>query len=108
MNQMNSVIIEGNVESIKDFLTPTSKGCEIKIVTSRQLRNSEGMFETVKEVFTIVAFGETSKFCVSHCKEGRGIRVVGRLVQEKWTDSTGYKQSRMVVVAEHVEFKPMV
>ena len=96
------------VESIKDFLTPTSKGCEIEIVTSRQVRNYEGKLETVKEVFTIVAFGKTSDLCFSYCKEGREIRVVGRIVQEKWTDITGKQQSRMVVVAGHVDFKPMV
>ena len=34
-----------------------------------------------------------------------GIRVVGRLRQERWTDKDGGNRERILVVAEHVEFK---
>jgi single-strand DNA-binding protein len=32
--------------------------------------------------------------------------VVGRLKQERWNDTNGKAQSRTVVTAEHVEFRP--
>jgi single-strand DNA-binding protein len=41
-------------------------------------------------------------------KEGRGVRVVGRLKQDRWTDADGKPHSRVLVVAEHVEFKPQL
>jgi single-strand DNA-binding protein len=38
--------------------------------------------------------------------KGRGVRVVGRLKQERWQNAEGQAQSKVVIVAEHVEFRP--
>ena len=38
---------------------------------------------------------------------GRGIRVVGRIAQKKWKDEEGKEYSRVFVVAEHIELKPI-
>ena len=32
--------------------------------------------------------------------------MVGRIKQERWNDSEGKAKSRVVIVAEHVEFRP--
>ena len=37
--------------------------------------------------------------------EGSGVRVVGRLNQNKWTDSDGMIHSEVQIVAEHIEIK---
>jgi single-strand DNA-binding protein len=34
--------------------------------------------------------------------------VVGRLKQDWWTDADGKPHSRIIVIAEHVEFKPQL
>jgi single-strand DNA-binding protein len=39
-------------------------------------------------------------------RKGRGVRVVGRIKQERWNGADGKTQSRVVIVAEHVEFRP--
>ena len=44
--------------------------------------------------------------CRDHLAKGRGVRVVGRLKQDRWTDQEGKNRSRIKIVAEHVEFKP--
>ena len=36
------------------------------------------------------------------------MRVVGRLKQDSWKDSEGKLQSRVFVIAEHIEYKPVV
>ena len=36
------------------------------------------------------------------------MRVVGRLKQDKWTDADGKPHSRILIVAEYVEFKPQI
>jgi len=36
------------------------------------------------------------------------VRVVGRLKQDRWTDADGRPRSRVLIVAEHVEFKPQL
>ena len=48
-----------------------------------------------------------AELCGENCKKGRGVRVVGRLKQGRWTDNSGNKMSRIGIVAEHVEFRPM-
>lgn len=35
------------------------------------------------------------------------VRVVGRLKQNRWTDKDGKRTSRINVVADHVEFRPI-
>lgn len=44
--------------------------------------------------------------CEKHLTKGRGVRVVGRLKQDRWTDEEGSSHNRIKVVGEHVEFKP--
>jgi single-strand DNA-binding protein len=34
------------------------------------------------------------------------VRVVGRLKQERWTGPDGKAQAKILIVAEHVEFRP--
>ena len=34
------------------------------------------------------------------------MRVVGRLKQERWNGADGKSRSKIVIVAEHVEFRP--
>jgi single-strand DNA-binding protein len=34
--------------------------------------------------------------------------VVGRLKQDRWTDADGKGHSKILIVAEHVEFKPQM
>jgi single-strand DNA-binding protein len=38
--------------------------------------------------------------------KGRGVRVVGRLKQDRWNDANGKQRSKVTIVAEHVEFRP--
>ena len=39
--------------------------------------------------------------------QGRGVRIVGRLKQDRWKDENGKNHSKVFIVAEHVDFKPM-
>ncbi len=38
--------------------------------------------------------------------KGRGVRIVGRLKQERWTGTDGKNYAKVKIVADHVEFKP--
>ena len=48
-----------------------------------------------------------AEYCVEKATKGRGVRVVGRLKQDTWKDSNGKNVSRIFVVAEHIEYKPV-
>jgi single-strand DNA-binding protein len=63
-----------------------------------------------KEVsfFDVSTWTRLAEVCAEYLKKGRGVRVVGRLKQDKWTDADGKPHSRVLIVAEHVEFKPQI
>ena len=108
MNQLNSIIIEGNVTRAPELKEPNEslKVCEIPLAVNRFYRNSEG--EGIKEVsyFNVEAYGKMAERAVQECVKGRGLRVVGRLRQNRWTTAEGKKTSKVTIIAEHIEFKP--
>lgn len=110
MNQLNSVLLEGNL--VKDAVTKdTLKGVPVArftIAVSRTFKNSNG--KTADEVFyfDIEAYGSMAEIFSDKLKKGCGVRVVGRLKQERWKDADGKACSKGVVIAEHIEVKPFV
>lgn len=108
MNTINSIIIEGNLVRDPMFkMTPSGAAlCTFTLAANRNyVRNNE----TVKEVsfFDIETWSEMAKQCSQDGQKGRGVRVVGRLKQDRWKDSEGKMHSRIKVVADNVAFKPM-
>jgi single-strand DNA-binding protein len=107
MNNLNSILIEGNL--VRDpELSYTPKGtavCKFSVACSRQWKQGD---EIQKEVsyFDVSTWTRLAEVCGEYLKKGRGVRVVGRLKQDRWTDPDGKPHSRVEIVAEHVEFKP--
>lgn len=90
----------------------TSSGFRKRFADGQIFHSSESVFknvkaETTEEVLfiTVQAWGALAKSCLEYLSKGRGVREVGRLRQERWTDKDGGNRERIVVVAEHVEFK---
>jgi len=106
MNNLNSVLIEGNM--VRDPLTrSTPKGtqvCNFSIASNRYYRQDSN-FEKETGFFDIEAWGKLADACVSKGRKGRGVRVVGRLKQGRWTGEDGKNHSRVSIVAEHVEYR---
>lgn len=106
MNNLNSVLIEGNlVKDPERFDFNNGIMAKFGIGVNRYYRNAAK--EPVKETsfITIQTWGALAEGCCRYLKKGRGVRVVGRLKQEKWNDGK-ISRDRHVIVAEHVEFKP--
>lgn len=89
MSNLNSVIIEGTVKTKK----ACQGGLDISLTVLRF-----GTTGKEESVFCVRTTGVLAERCDDRCREGTQIRVVGRLKQ---TDSG------VVIVAEHVEFKPV-
>ena len=110
MNGMNQVILEGNIVRVpvaKD--TPHgTRLCNMTIAVNRIYKDKGG--NDVDEVgyYDIEAWGEKLASIIEKCGfKGRGVRVVGRLKQNRWKTTDGKSMAKIVVVAEHVDFKPM-
>lgn len=109
MNQLNSIILEGNLVRKPDARL-TAKGtpvCNFTVASNRYFRQ-EGVDESKEEVsfFDVETWARQAEVCEKYLDRGRGIRVVGRLKQDRWTDKEGKNQSKIKIVAEHVEFRP--
>ncbi len=65
----------------------------------------DGELQKETSCFDIEVWGKLASRCFEGLTKGRGVRVVGRLVQDRWKDSSGYPRSRVKIVAEHVEFR---
>lgn len=109
MNSINSIVIEGNI--VRDPLTKeTARGtalCTFSIAANRSFKNSEGGLDKEVSYFDIETWGNLAQTCTSNGGKGRGVRVIGRLKQNRWTGSDGKGYSKISIVAEHVEFKPL-
>ncbi len=109
LNNLNSVLIEGNL--VRDpELKYTPKGtavCSFALASNRYFKQDE---ETQKEVsyFDVTTWSRLAEVCGEYLKKGRGVRVVGRLKQDRWTSPEGQTRSKVEIVAEHVEFKPQM
>ena len=109
MNNLNSILIEGNM--VRDpLIRQTPRGrtvCTFTIASNRYFKDGAGE-DTGKEVcfFDIETWEKLAENCYDRGRKGRGTRVVGRLRQDRWMCADGKPHSRIVIVAEHVEFRP--
>lgn len=108
MNSLNSILLEGNLTR-DPVLSETPKGtsvCTFSIGSNRYYKyENEGQNEV--SFFDIEVWARLAEQCSEHLKKGRGVRVVGRLKQDRWTDGEGKYHSRVKIIGEHVEFRPV-
>lgn len=104
MNCMNSLIIEGVVSGEPHYLEATHR-LEFAIDSSRVHKNESGENVTEHYQFDVVAYGEYGKSLLEPLKNCNGVRIVGRLKQDKWEDSDGVTHSKVYIVSEHTEFR---
>ncbi len=100
-------MIEGNI--VRDpSLKSTPSGtpvCTFSVAFNRYFKQE---LEKEPEVsfFDVETWSKVAETCYSQCRKGRGVRVVGRLKQDRWSDAEGKNHSKVWIVAERVEFKP--
>ncbi|SIQ38571.1 single-strand DNA-binding protein [Alkalispirochaeta americana] len=108
MNDLNSILMEGNLTR-DPVLSSTPSGtsvCNFALGTHyRYKKNDEPQDET--SFFDVEAWARLAENCAEYLKKGRGVRVVGRLKQDRWKDAEGQSRSRVKIVAEHVEFRSL-
>lgn len=97
MNNLNSLILEGIAKEVK--VTTTLSGIKITEFNIEVARHDEEL-----NVFSVQCFG--NRFAeIAEKMPDKEVRLVGRLKQNKWTDSDGKAHSKFVVIAEHIDIK---
>jgi single-strand DNA-binding protein len=107
MNNLNSILIEGNL--VRDPLfRSTAKGtslCTFSLASNRFFKQDSGLEKEVS-FFDVETWAKVAETCYNLGHKGRGVRVVGRLKQDRWTGPDGKIRSKITIVADHVEFRP--
>jgi single-strand DNA-binding protein len=86
----------------------TAKGtplCTFSIASNRYYKQDSGL-ENEVSFFDVESWSKIAESCFSLGHKGRGVKVVGRLKQDRWSGSDGKQRSKVMIVAEHVEFRP--
>jgi single-strand DNA-binding protein len=107
MNNLNSVLVEGILEGKPALQDTNGKPSCAFTIASNRYHKAGAKTEKETSAFEVEAEGKVAEDCHSLGREGRGVRVVGRLKQVKWTDAEGKGRSKIVIAAEHVEFRPL-
>ncbi|MDR1218244.1 MAG: single-stranded DNA-binding protein [Treponema sp.] len=107
MNNLNSILIEGNL--VRDpLLKSTAKGtsvCTFSLASNRFYKQ-DNMLEKEVSFFDVESWSKLAENCYNLGRKGRGVRVVGRLKQDRWNGPDGKLHSKVSIIAEHVEFRP--
>ncbi len=109
MKQMNQIIIEGNV--VRDPVSKVTTGgtafCQWTIAVDRYYKDKDGNFTQEVGFYDIEVWGEKfTSIVIENATKGRGVRVVGRLKQDRWKTEDGQSRSKITIVAEHIDFRP--
>ena len=109
MNSLNSVLIEGNL--VRDPIRYISKDigndtvCATFKIASHRWFSQDGEKQDEVSYFDIECWNSIAKSVLDTLSKGRGVRVVGRLKEDRWADTDGQNHQKVKIVAEVVEFK---
>ena len=105
MNNLNSIILEGNLtrDPVTDTTPRGTSVCRFTVASNRYYK-SEGERQEEVGYFDVEVWSRLAETCGEYLTKGRGVRVVGRLKQDRWTSQEGRPRSRVRIVGEHVEF----
>ena len=106
MNQLNSLILEGNLVRKPEVVKFTDgQVSKFTIGVNRQF-GSKGEKKSEVSFIDCEAFGNLAKI-IENKEKGQPVRIVGRLKQKTWEDAEHKKHSAVVVIPEHIEFRPL-
>ena len=99
MNNLNSILLEGNLVRDPDLkATPSGTPvCTFSVASNRWYKQNEQLEKEVS-FFDVEAWSKLAQTCGDTLKKGRGVRVVGRLKQDRWNDGEGKSHNKVKIV----------
>ena len=102
---INLTIVEGNLTrdaELKHLSSGTAvSGFDIAV---NGKPNQSG--ESKPSFFQVTLWGKIAETLTPYLKKGKGVIVQGHLEQSAWTTQDGDKRSKVILVAERVQFQP--
>lgn len=106
MVNMNRVIIAGHMAKDPEIrYTPQGKAvCNFSIGVNRRYKGTDDQEKEEVSFFDIQCWGRTAEVAAEYLRKGRPVLIEGRLKQERWEAQDGGNRSKVVIVAESVQF----
>ena len=106
MNDLNIFLIEGRLTRDAELRTLPSGTAlaTFSLANNRSYKKGDD-WEKETTYIDVTVFGKQAEY-IGVLKKGRHVRANGRIKQERW-ESNGEKRSKYVVIADHVEVKPI-
>lgn len=101
MNNLNSVIINGNLTSdckLERGKNGTAYG-RFCIAVNRSVKKGDN-WEEVTSFFEVKAFGKLFESQQPYLNKGANVTVEGSLVQERWETKEGEKRNRVIIQSD--------
>ncbi|MDC7245855.1 MAG: single-stranded DNA-binding protein [Sphaerochaetaceae bacterium] len=107
MNNLNSILIEGNLTKDPEIhVTQNGRSlCKFPIANNRYYKNKEQEVVQETSFIQVETWGPLAESCGTYLEKGKKVRVVGRLRQDRWQTEDSQNKERFLIVAEHVEFQ---
>lgn len=107
MNQINSIILEGNLTKDPELkeLQKGLKVCELSLACNRYTKNSKNEYAKDVDFFRCECWNSVAEYVSANAQKGQAVRVVGRLKQNRWKDKNGKEVSNIVIGCDHVEIQ---
>jgi single-strand DNA-binding protein len=102
---LNTVLLTGNLTEDPE-LRVTGGGtsiCELRIASNSSFKKDD-KWESKAHFFQINVWAAQGENCAKYLKKGSKIGVNGRLEYQQWENKEGKTNSRVIIVANQVEF----
>lgn len=107
MNMLNQVILEGKIGTAYGQGTNGGFVEKFTVVNERTITNLNGEKDVEKTSVKCQMWGNSVRNIEKYFKAEKGVRIVGRLFEDKTYDSEyNLKNVELIVIVEHIEFKP--
>jgi single-strand DNA-binding protein len=101
--ELNSIWLEGTVlEEPTDVSDRERPACRFEVATSRWHLQEQDL-----SVFTVEVREPQLAACRKQLTKGRGVRIIGRLHQNRWKDLSGNSHTDLQIVGELVQTRPL-
>ena len=103
---LNHVYIAGRLTRDPEIKTPSGTViATVSVAVNRYLKDAKGEPKEETDFIEVTAFGQNATTIQKHLRKGNSIFLEGRLRLDKWEDrETGKQRSKIVVVAERMQF----
>jgi single-strand DNA-binding protein len=77
--------------------------CEFSVAVNGR-EKVDGEWVDRADFFDVTVFGNQAEACAQYLQKGSQVAVDGRLRQNRWENDEGQKRSRVVIIADAVQF----